>query len=329
MRSAPARRSWPSWPSSSTPWPTGSRRASRSSAATATVAATSSPTSPTNSGRHSPRCGCSTSSSRAAQRGSRDSRRIPRVERPADRAPRLACPEPAGALEAGLRDRAARSAARRPPGGGRERGRTDGGRRDAPRGRRLASDAAAARPHPPRPATDRSGRRQPRRERGEVHADGAVRSRSTSPRRPKGPGSRWPTPASGSTPRSCRTSSSASTEAHGPTRRVAAAAVSASRSFARSWTCMAGRSASRARSGSARGSSWTCPATPGWWPGRRRLSTPMSHPRPTRRLAERPIRCLDRWSLLHRRPDRRRPRSCPRLRRSRTCRKLHPPSARR
>ena len=55
------RRSWPSWPSSSTRWPTASRRASRSSAATATGAATSWPTSRTSCGRRSPRCARSTS----------------------------------------------------------------------------------------------------------------------------------------------------------------------------------------------------------------------------------------------------------------------------
>ena len=50
-------------PSSSTRWPTGSRRASRSSAATATAAATSWPTSRTSCGRRSPRCARSTSCS--------------------------------------------------------------------------------------------------------------------------------------------------------------------------------------------------------------------------------------------------------------------------
>ena len=54
--SGPARRSSPSSPSSSTRWPTGSRRASRSSAATGTGAATSWPTSRTSCGRRSPRC---------------------------------------------------------------------------------------------------------------------------------------------------------------------------------------------------------------------------------------------------------------------------------
>ncbi len=60
-RSAPARPRWPSWPSSSTPWPTGSRRASRSSAATATGAATSWPTCRTSCGPRWRPCARSTS----------------------------------------------------------------------------------------------------------------------------------------------------------------------------------------------------------------------------------------------------------------------------
>ena len=118
-------------------------------------------------------------------------------------------------------------------------------------------------PDPPRPAADRPGRHQPRRQRDQVHAARRVASRSTWWRTPDGgAGSRSPTPASASTRPSCPTSSSASTAARGPTRRAAAGAAWGSRSSARSWTCTAARSRSRAGRGRVAGSRCTLPTDP-------------------------------------------------------------------
>ncbi len=90
-------------------------------------------------------------------------------ERPADRTPRLAGPEPPGALQARFRARPARPAARRPAGGRRDRGRAK--HRGRPQARRAPAPRAprGADPHPSRPAADRPGRGQPRRQRRQVH----------------------------------------------------------------------------------------------------------------------------------------------------------------
>ena len=128
--------------------------------------------------------------------------RVPRVEPPAARAARLAGPEPARALEARLGARPARPAAR-----------TTSGRpssRPSSRPRPTARDAALTLrlslprepgPDPPRPAADRPGRHQPRRQRAQVHA--ARRRRSSVELRPdrgRGADRSFATRASGSTP---------------------------------------------------------------------------------------------------------------------------------
>ncbi len=109
-------------------------------------------------------------------------------------------------------------------------------------------------PDPARPAADRPGRRQPGRQRGQVHAARRVGDgrRRADARRRADRGRRHgrrdrPQP-------SCRTSSSGSIAARAPTRRAAAGAGSGWRSSIRSWTCTAGPSRSRAASGSAHGS---------------------------------------------------------------------------
>ena len=69
----------------------------------------------------------------------------------------------------------ARPPARRSPGGGGERSRPDGRRRHPPRrGACRSGCRSSPDPHPPRPATDRPGGRQSRRERGQVHAAGRL-----------------------------------------------------------------------------------------------------------------------------------------------------------
>ena len=117
-----------------------------------------------------------------------------------------------------------------------------------------AASAPRADPDPPRPAAHRPGRRQPRRQRGQVHAARrlGLGRRGVDARRRTDRGGRH-----GRRHRrrpSCRTSSSASTAARGRTRRAAAGAGSGSRSCARSWTCTAARSRSRAASAMGRGS---------------------------------------------------------------------------
>ena len=145
----------PSWRSSSTRWPTGSRRASRSSAATATGAATSSPTSRTSCGRRWPRCGRSTTCSRSAPATTPTPRaeflessgqQIERLDWLAQNLLELS------KLDSGPRP--ARPATGRPPRRGRDRRRAEHG--GGPQARRRAATSSC----PTRPsgsATTRSG----------------------------------------------------------------------------------------------------------------------------------------------------------------------------
>ena len=184
-----------------------------------------------------------------AGRRPRGPRRVPRVERPADRAARLAGPEPARALEARFGPRPARPAAGRSPGGRRERQSTRRATAAAARRPGVAPHAGVAGPHPARPAADRPGRRQPRRQRREVHAAWRLdHGRCRGDGRGRADRGRA-TPASASMRPSCPTSSNGSIAARGPTRRAAAGAASGWRSSVRSSTCTVARSSSRARSG--------------------------------------------------------------------------------
>ena len=96
-------------------------------------------------------------------------RRIPRVERPADRTARLAGPEPARAVQARLGPDPPGPAPGRPSGDGPlGRGAGPGGGPAARRRAHHGSARCAAR-RPPRPAAPRPGRDQPRRQRPQVH----------------------------------------------------------------------------------------------------------------------------------------------------------------
>ena len=126
-------------------------------------------------------------------------------------------------------------------------------------------------PDPPRPGPDRPGRREPRRQRDQVHAARRVRARRGHVgRRPRAaPRSRSRTPGSGSTPPSCRGSSTGSSAARGPPRRAGAGAASAWRSSGASWRCTAGPSRSRAGPVPAPRSGSCSRPTPGRLPARR------------------------------------------------------------
>ena len=85
----------------------------------------------------------------------------------------------------------------RPAGGGRDGRRAEHGRRPASRHRPHAAPARRAGPDPPRPAADRPGRGQPRRQRGQVHAARRVGLGRRGARRRTGRGSRSSTPGVG------------------------------------------------------------------------------------------------------------------------------------
>ena len=131
---------------------------------------------------------------RAADRGRRrrpgGTQRIPRVERPADRAARLAGPEPARAVQARFGTGAARPAAGRPARGGRIGGRAEPRRGRASRRHRQPPPARRADPDPARPAARRPGRGQPGRQRDQVHGARRVGLGRPSRRRRMAPGSR-------------------------------------------------------------------------------------------------------------------------------------------
>ena len=196
-------------------------------------------------------------------------RRVPRVERPADRAPRLARPEPARALEARFRAGPARPAAGRPARGGRDGGRAEHGGGPQARRRRCTSSCPTRRSGS---ATTRSGSARSSRNlvgnAVKFTPRGGVGRRSSVAPTPDGRADRGrPTRASASTRPSCRTSSSASTAARGRTRRAAAGAASAWRSsIDRRHARRHGRR-SRAASGRARRSPSSCRATRGSSPG--------------------------------------------------------------
>ena len=147
--------------------------------------------------------------------------RIPRVERRADRAARLARPEPARALEARLR--ASSSSTFGPmtcglPSNRRRTSTTPLAKRRGVTGRARPADAARA--HPARSAADRPGRREPRRQRRSSSRRGAASSASRWNPRPRARGSTSSTRASASTPTSCPISSSGSIAARVPTRHA-------------------------------------------------------------------------------------------------------------
>ena len=217
----------PSSRSSSTPWPTGSRRASRSSAATATGAATSWPTCRTSCAPRWPRCARSTSCSSEGAADDPEARaeflessgqQIERLDWLAQNLLELSKLD-SGLVLLDLRPDDLRAAVE------------IGGRAERRRRPRAASRLTlhlpdAPDPDPPRPAADRPGRGQPRRQRDQVHAARRLGVGRRGSHRRTAPGSRSSTPASASTPPSCRTSSSASTAARGRTRRAAAGAGS-------------------------------------------------------------------------------------------------------
>ena len=114
-------------------------------------------------------------------------RRVPRIERRADRAPRLARPEPARALEARLRPRPAGPATRRPAGRGRIGGSPARLGRRSSRRPRHGRPSGRTDPHPPRSAAHRPGRREPGRQRDQVHAARRVGARRRGADRRRGP----------------------------------------------------------------------------------------------------------------------------------------------
>ena len=181
---------------------------------------------------------------------------------------------------------------------------------------RVAPHARCAGPHPARPAADRPGRRQPRRQRGEVHAAGRVGHGRRRGDAAMAPGSRWPTPASASMPaelphifeRFYR--GSRANEARGSGSGLGLAIV-------RSIVDMHGGTVVVESQVGRRHAVHRRPAatTRGWWRGRPRRSAPTSHRPPTQRSAGEP----EPASRLPGRSKRRSP----------TCRKLHPPNARR
>ena len=199
-RARPARSRSPSCRASSTRWPTGSRRASRSSAATATGVATSWPTCRTSCAPRSRRCGCSTScsarrpattrrpapnsSSRAASSSSA-STGWPRTCSSCRSSTRVSCCSTSDRMTCGRRSsRRSSRRSRRPPGAA---------------SRWSLHLPAEPDPDPARPAADRPGRHEPRRQRAQVHAarrGGRCRAPID---RPKAPGSSSATRASGST----------------------------------------------------------------------------------------------------------------------------------
>ena len=126
----------------------------------------------------------------ARRRRPRGPRRVPRVQRPADRAPRLAGPEPARALEARFRPRPARPAAGRPARGGRVRRRSR--RTAAARKRGVHLDADASPTRRSASATTRSGSARSSPTSSATRSSSrraAGRSASTSARPPTGRGS--------------------------------------------------------------------------------------------------------------------------------------------
>ena len=169
----------------------------------------------TSCARRSPRCAPSTSCwprRQGCRRG--DAQRVPRAEPPADRAPGLAGDQPPGAVQARIRAwslldlrpddlRAVVENAVHQAEPNAER-----------KGVKLTMELPdGPDPPAPRPAAHRPGARQPHRQRHQVHAGGGsvdVDLREDG----RGRGAAWwSTPASASTPTSCRASSSASTAA--------------------------------------------------------------------------------------------------------------------
>ena len=249
------------WPSSSIAVqrdgrpPPGERR--DRSGATATGAATSWPTSRTSCGRRSPRCARSTSCSRSMPATTRrpapsSSSRAASRSNASTGSPRTCSSSRSwtpGLVLLDLRPDDLRAAvesaveqhARRP--------------RAAAASTLSAGPARRAGADPARPAADRPGRRQPHRQRDQVHAARRLGHASTIAATTDGGAAiRWPTRGSGSIRPSCPTSSSGSTAARGPTRPAAAAAAWAWPSSSRSSRCTAGGSPSRAGSGRDRGS---------------------------------------------------------------------------
>ena len=104
-------------------------------------------------------------------------------------------------------------------------------------GSRWSSICQRPDPDPPRSAAHRPGRRQPRRQCRQVHAEGRRRAHLGRSRSRMVRASMWRTRAWASTPRSCRASSNASTAGPGRTRPVGPGAVSGWPSFARSSIC--------------------------------------------------------------------------------------------
>ena len=127
----------------------------------------------------------------------------------------------------------------------------------------VAAPAVVAGPDPARPAADRPGRGQPRRERGQVHGArrvGRGRRRRDAGRRADRRRRHRGRHRDGRAAVHLRPVLS---RLAGPTRRVAAAAASGWRSPARSWTCTAVGSRSRAAWDRDRGSASRCRAIHG------------------------------------------------------------------
>ncbi len=241
----PARRSSASWPSSSTRWPIGSRRASRSSAATAIGAATSWPTCRTSCARRWPPCAPSTSCSSRPPATTRMPAPSSSSRAPADRAPRLAGPEPAGAVQARFGPRPARPAPDDLRAAVESRRQQTSAAAAARRELELAcpmrrSASATIRNGSARSWTNLVGNALKFTPRGGTSVDvGLDRGRRR--------GSTSPTRASASMPPSCRTSSTVLPR-RARTRRAAAAAGWAWPSSVRSSTCTAAASTVESRS---------------------------------------------------------------------------------
>ena len=195
-RSGRARRSSPSWPSSSTRWPTALEESVE-------IIRRDRDREPRLPGRRLARAahaaGGAAHVQRAAQGGGRRRPRrpgrVPRVERPADRAPRLAGPEPARAVEARFRAGAARPAPGRPARGRRVRGGADDGGRarsaastssstcPTARSASATTRSGSARSSPTSSATRSSSRRAAGRSRVDVAATADGRADRWSPTR--------------------------------------------------------------------------------------------------------------------------------------------------